>query len=56
MAERRGARAVATSLAALRLVTGVFASTLAQAQSLIRDTEIEEILHQQSDPIFVARG
>ena len=56
MAERRGARAVATSLAALSLVTGVFASTLAQAQSLIRDTEIEEILHEQADPLFVASG
>ena len=56
MAERRGARAVATSVAVLGLVAGLFASSVAQAQSLIRDTEIEEILHEQADPIFRAAG
>ena len=56
MAERRGARVVATSMAALGLVAGIFVSSVAQAQSLIRDTEIEEILHEQSDPIFQAAG
>ena len=52
----RGGRAVATSLAALGLAAGLFASSFAQAQSLIRDTEIEEILHEQADPLFVASG
>ena len=57
MAERRGAaRRIASSLAALGLAAGVFASSVAQAQSLIRDTEIEEILHEQADPIFEAAG
>ncbi|HEX8568841.1 MAG TPA: M48 family metalloprotease [Caulobacteraceae bacterium] len=56
MAERRAARVFAVSAAALGLAAGLFASSFAQAQSLIRDTEIEEILHEQADPIFQAAG
>jgi predicted Zn-dependent protease len=58
MAERRGARRLASSLAVLGVVAGLFASATAHAQglSLIRDTEIEEILHEQADPIFQAAG
>lgn len=42
------------------LVFGQASPTIAQAQgggiSIIRDTEIEEILHQDADPIFIAAG
>ena len=43
-----------TCLAAL--VVGLSASWGAQAQSLIRDTEIEEILQRDADPLFDAAG
>ena len=56
MADRRSLRRITASLTALGLLAGVFASSVAQAQGLIRDTEIEEILHEQADPIFAAAG
>lgn len=45
------------ALAAGAVLAGTLAPA-AQAQSinLIRDTEIEEILHRQADPVFVAAG
>ena len=56
MVDRRVVRGITSSLSALALAAGVFVSSVAQAQSLIRDTEIEEILHEQADPIFAAAG
>ena len=52
----RGRRRAVASAAALGLVAGLFASSVAQAQGMIRDTEIEEILRVQADPIFEAAG
>jgi predicted Zn-dependent protease len=38
------------------LAPALFASGFASAQSLIRDTEIEEILRKEADPVFKAAG
>lgn len=38
------------------LLPAALTPVAAEAQSLIRDTEIEEILREQADPIFVAAG
>ncbi|HEY7851920.1 MAG TPA: M48 family metalloprotease [Caulobacteraceae bacterium] len=46
-------------LAALALAAAPLAPATAQSNggvSIVRDTEIEEILHQEADPIFVAAG
>ena len=51
-------RRAAAWLIAVLLLTPT-ARAFAQGQggvSLVRDTEIEEILHQDGDPIFVAAG
>ncbi len=48
-----GALAMAGVLAAP--IESAFAQSVA-GPSLVRDTEIEEILHEESDPIFVAAG
>jgi predicted Zn-dependent protease len=40
----------------LALLPALLAPTLAGAQSLIRDTEIEAILREDADPIFTAAG
>jgi predicted Zn-dependent protease len=54
-------RELIVALSALSIITsGVSAPQVALAQdsgpSLIRDTEIEEILHEDADPIFAAAG
>jgi predicted Zn-dependent protease len=54
-------RDLIVALSALSIITsGVSAPQVARAQdgapSLIRDTEIEEILHEDADPIFAAAG
>jgi predicted Zn-dependent protease len=46
-------RALAATLA---LLPAMLAPAASWAQSLIRDTEIEEILRKQADPIFAAAG
>jgi predicted Zn-dependent protease len=68
MTSRRGhagkrhlGRGVSAALSALSIiVSGVSVPQVARAQdggpSLIRDTEIEEILHHDADPIFAAAG
>ncbi len=58
---RRIGRRLSVALSALSIVaSGVSAPQVALAQddgpSLIRDTEIEEILHHDADPIFAAAG
>lgn len=58
---RRVGRRLSAALSALSIIaSGVSAPQTALAQdsgpSLIRDTEIEEILHHDSDPIFAAAG
>ena len=53
MAFRRRVRDAVASLAALCVVV---APALSHAQSLIRDTEVEETLHQLADPIFEVAG
>ncbi len=62
MTAPRSSRRLARSLVGLAL-TAVLAGTAAGARaqdepgvSIIRDTEIEEILHQDADPIFKAAG
>ena len=59
-ASRRLSRSAGSALSALALLTAVLAPVApAQAQdgpSLIRDTEIEEILHRDADPIYAAAG
>lgn len=61
-ARKRGVRSrLGVALSALSiLASGLSAPQVAFAQdggpSLIRDTEIEEILHQDADPIFAAAG
>jgi predicted Zn-dependent protease len=53
----RLARTVMAAVMTVSLVTGTAAPVLAaDSVSLLRDTEIEEILHEQSDPIFRAAG
>lgn len=52
-ASRRLARAFTLAAA---LAPALLAPAFASAQSLIRDTEIEEILHHDADPIFKAAG
>jgi predicted Zn-dependent protease len=53
-------RSTGSALSALALLTAVLAPVApAQAQegpSLIRDTEIEEILHRDADPLYAAAG
>ena len=51
---RRRARAAATALSVAATVA--LAPIQAQAQSVIRDTEIEGILRSWSDPVFTAMG
>ncbi|WP_122465594.1 MULTISPECIES: M48 family metalloprotease [Brevundimonas] len=51
---RRGARAAAAALSVAATVA--LAPVQAQAQSVIRDTEIEGILRSWSDPVFTAMG
>lgn len=46
----------ALALAVMAAAPGGGARAQAAAPSLIRDTEIEEILHEEADPIFVAAG
>ncbi|MGI9170733.1 MAG: M48 family metalloprotease [Caulobacteraceae bacterium] len=56
MSAARPSRAAALALAAL-LAPGMSArAQSAPAVSLIRDTEIEAILHREADPIFAAAG
>jgi len=53
----RLARTVLAAVITVSLVTGTAAPALAQdSVSLLRDTEIEEILHEESDPIFKVAG
>jgi predicted Zn-dependent protease len=59
--KRQLGRRVSAALSALSIIaSGVSAPQVALAQdggpSLIRDTEIEEILHHDADPIFAAAG
>ncbi len=59
MTGRRPAGALPSALALAALLVVPSDKALAQADpavSIIRDTEIEEILHQDADPIFVAAG
>src|SRR4051812_46703490 len=64
MTARPLARLVSPRLVVAGVIAGLLAAplTAAQAQSasdlqgLLRDTEIEAILHQDADPIFVAAG
>ena len=51
---RRKAHAAATALSVAATVA--LAPVQAQAQSVIRDTEIEGILRSWSDPVFTAMG
>ena len=46
----------AFSAAILAPVAPALAQSANQGPSLLRDTEIEEILHREADPIFVAAG
>ena len=59
-ASERVSRTTGSALSALALLAAVFAPVApARAQdgpSLIRDTEIEEILHRDADPIYAAAG
>jgi predicted Zn-dependent protease len=59
-ASRRFGDKAVSALSALALLAATLAPTApAQAQdgpSLIRDTEIEEILHRDADPLFAAAG
>ena len=48
--------AVRSAAAALAAVAMIAAAAPASAQSLIRDTEIEGIIREWSDPVFVAMG
>ena len=57
---RRNRRFLTVGMAALTAAMSLYGPT-ARAQddpsaSIIRDTEIEEILHQDTDPVFVAAG
>lgn len=59
--KRQAGRGLVVALSALSIVaSGVSVPKVALAQddapSLIRDTEIEEILHHDADPIFAAAG
>ena len=59
--KRQAGRGLIVALSALSIVaSGVSVPQVALAQdggpSLIRDTEIEEILHHDADPIFAAAG
>lgn len=45
-----------TAAVAAAALFAVAAPTTASAQSLIRDTEVEEIIREWSDPVFVAMG
>lgn len=49
-------RALAGAAALAALAPALLAPVAAQAQNLIRDTEIEEILREDVDPIFKAAG
>ena len=60
---RRGVRRLAVGAVALLSTVSLFAPAAPRAQdtslsdgALIRDTEIEEILRQDTDPIFIAAG
>jgi len=53
---RRAAAAGMALLATLSLYAPVAHAQDSDAVTILRDTEIEEILHQDSDPIFVAAG
>jgi len=52
----RTARSLVAILVASGLLAGVAGSAQAQGIALLRDTEIEEILHQQADPVLIAAG
>lgn len=52
----RVGRRFGVAAAALSVLASGAVATSASAQSLIRDTEIEEILHHDSAPIFAAAG
>lgn len=49
-------RGLVATLVATGLVLGASASAQAQGIALLRDTEIEEILHEQADPVLIAAG
>src|SRR5689334_4174344 len=46
----------ATIAATMTLRPGIAAAQSSEPETLIRDTEIEEILHKDADPIFTAAG
>ncbi|MGH6992885.1 MAG: M48 family peptidase, partial [Caulobacteraceae bacterium] len=48
--------ATATAIAALVAVAAPALAQDSQGVTLLRDTEIEGILHQEADPIFTAAG
>jgi predicted Zn-dependent protease len=52
----RAALALFTALPILGLITSRASAQVGGAISIVRDTEIEEILHREADPIFVAAG
>ena len=53
---RKAAHAALALLTAISLWTPVARAQDSDSETILRDTEIEEILHQDADPIFIAAG